>query len=458
MTSVSLRNWLGLLSLALALVACGAPNAMPQQVVVPSAQATTTATSSPTTAPTTQAPTLVPTLQSTTSATDTTTATTIPTNTATNAATTADITATTVVFDTATATITATGTAVPSPTASTLPATPTDVPPTAQSTPTPAPRVKATATTGAKPVAVVQNTGGLAQGPLLPRGSITRRPWMVMIDNHPDAYPQSGMDKAAVVFEGLAEYGISRYIATFADGWTPDAAQIGPIRSTRYYFAEWAMAFHPLYVHAGGSPDGLALVQSTNQLINFDALNQPTGSYRDNSRLAPHNLYTSSALLRQFAAKQGISGSDDANVGYLYAKPAPLAQPQATTLNYYFLDQNSAAGFVYSPAQNVYYRNVFGHADIDRITGAQLWTNNVVVMAVTGARRTNDEKARIDQNVVGSGPARIFKDGGLINATWVKNSAAGPLRFYDAAGNEIVFSSGSLWIAAIPSLDRLSIQ
>nr|MBA3947352.1 DUF3048 domain-containing protein [Herpetosiphonaceae bacterium] len=96
------------------------------------------------------------------------------------------------------------------------------------------------------------------RGPVMPRGALTRRPWMVMIDNHPDAYPQSGLDKAAMVFEGLAEYGITRYIATYAEGWTPEAQQIGPVRSTRAYFAQWAEAFHPVYVHAGGSPDGLA--------------------------------------------------------------------------------------------------------------------------------------------------------------------------------------------------------
>ncbi|GAC1355034.1 MAG: DUF3048 domain-containing protein [Herpetosiphon sp.] len=294
-------------------------------------------------------------------------------------------------------------------------------------------------------------------GPALPRGSIYRRPWMVMIDNHPDAYPQSGLDKAPVVFEGLAEYGVTRYIATFADGLSPDAYQIGPMRSTRAYFAQWAMGFHPVYVHAGGSPDGLELVQSTNQLINFEGLELPGYSYRDNNRFAPHNLYTNSKSLRQFAADRGVSAFGDPSVGFLYAKPAPLLHPRVTSLGYYFLDGSSSAGFVYSPSENVYYRNVFGHAHIDRISGAQLWTNNVVVMAVNGAQRPGDAKSRIDQYVVGSGPAMVFKDGGMINATWVKNSSAGPLRFYDADG-EIVFSSGSIWIAAIPSLDRLSIR
>ena len=100
-----------------------------------------------------------------------------------------------------------------------------------------------------------------------------------MIDNHPDAYPQTGLDHAAVVFEALAEFGVTRFMAVYAPGITPDAPQIGPIRSTRLYFAQWAMGFHALYAHAGGSPQGLELVESTDQLINLDALKKASGSY-----------------------------------------------------------------------------------------------------------------------------------------------------------------------------------
>src|SRR6266545_5705699 len=94
--------------------------------------------------------------------------------------------------------------------------------------------------------------------PGLARGALRQRPIIVMIDNHPDAYPQTGLDHAAVVFEALAEFGVTRFMAVYAPGITPDAPQIGPIRSTRLYFAQWALGFHALYVHAGGSPQGLS--------------------------------------------------------------------------------------------------------------------------------------------------------------------------------------------------------
>jgi hypothetical protein len=146
-------------------------------------------------------------------------------------------------------------------------ATPTSAPTTpAVSVPVvpSAPSATAEPTAAANPIA-----DPITGAPALARGALTQRPAMVMIDNHPDAYPQTGLDRAAVVFEALAEFGVTRFMALYAPGITPKAPQIGPVRSTRLYFAQWAMGFHALYAHAGGSPQGLALVESTDQLINL---------------------------------------------------------------------------------------------------------------------------------------------------------------------------------------------
>lgn len=75
------------------------------------------------------------------------------------------------------------------------------------------------------------------------------------------------------------------------------AQRIGPVRSTRLYFAQWALPLGALYVHGGGSPQGLALVESSQVIVNVDALFRASSNYfsRDDRRAAPHNLYTSSA-------------------------------------------------------------------------------------------------------------------------------------------------------------------
>jgi hypothetical protein len=336
--------------------------------------------------------------------------------------------------------------------------TPTAPPATATTEPTatPAPTATTAPTATSAPTATAVPVGTATNERSFTRGAITNRPWMVMIDNHPDAYPQSGMDRAAVVFEGLAEYGITRFVALYNDGDAPDIVEIGPVRSTRLYFAQWAMGFHPIYAHAGGSPDGVQLAETTDQFTNFEALNQPKYTWRDSRRGAPHNLYTNSTLLRAFAEDKAVRVFDDPTVGFLYESQPAAAQGQA--FDYFFLDPSSRAGFSYDPASNMYRRTMRGRPHIDRVTGEQLRFENVVVMQVNEALRQGDDKQRIDQEVVGTGPARMFIAGRTIDGTWRKPSAAAPLRFYDIADQEVIFNTGAIWIAAIPTFERLTVQ
>lgn len=292
------------------------------------------------------------------------------------------------------------------------------------------------------------------------RGSVAGRPYIVMIDNHPDAYPQTGMDHAAVVIEALAEYGITRFMAIYAPGITPDAARIGPVRSTRLYFAQWAMGFHALYAHAGGSPEGLALVERTNELINLDAL-IPSGKpffVRSSDRVAPHNLYTSSAELDRAAAAFGATDFNDAEQGFLFLAAEEQSQPAASqSLSYFFIYPQSPAGWIYDPATNGYLRTRNGRAARDGATGEQLWTKNVVVMEVQEQKITGDNKGRIEQQVIGAGKARLFSGGVEREVEWRKPEPAAPLRFYLTGDEEVRFNPGPIWIAAIPSMNNLTI-
>src|SRR6266540_103575 len=276
--------------------------------------------------------------------------------------------------------------------------------PSSQPAPTAAPQPSATPTPSS-----LAPTGA----PGLARGALRQRPIIVMIDNHPDAYPQSGLDHAAVVFEALAEFGVTRFMALYAPGITPDAPQIGPVRSTRLYFAQWATGFHPLYVHAGGSPQGLALVESTDQLINVDALRGDGGAYfaRSSDREAPHNLYISSADLEHAAADRGVGDFAHPEVGFLFKTDTPEAQrPASEHLTYFFIYKEDNAGWEYDPKTNGYLRLRRDNPARDAATGKQLWTKNVVVIEVVEAKIAGDEKGRIEQEVIGTGPARVFMD------------------------------------------------
>lgn len=333
---------------------------------------------------------------------------------------------------------------------------PTTVPPTA------APTAEPTAAPTAEPTAEPNPSADPITGAIgLARGSITHRPAIVMIDNHPDAYPQSGLDHAAVVFEALAEFGVTRFMAVFVPGLTPDAAKIGPVRSTRLYFAQWAMGFHALYGHAGGSPQGLELVESTNELINLDALHKGAGKYyaRAADRAAPHNLYTSSQQLARAAADFSVAEFVDPTIGFLFkTDAAENLRPQEQTLNYYFIYKEDDAGWIYDRTTNGYLRLRRGKAARDAESGEQLWTKNVVVMEVSEQRIADDPKGRIEQAVVGSGRARVFSDGIEREVTWQKDAAAGPLGFFDTDGSEVKLNAGPVWIVAVPSLDNLTVE
>ncbi|MEI7768574.1 MAG: DUF3048 domain-containing protein [Chloroflexales bacterium] len=290
---------------------------------------------------------------------------------------------------------------------------------------------------------------------------MTQRPLAVMIDNHPDAYPQSGLSGAAIVFEALAEFGITRYMAVFVPGVSPELAMIGPVRSARSYYVEWAKGLRAIYSHAGGSPEGLLLAQTAVEIINNDALRNVSGPYfrRSGERLAPHNLYTDSANITAFAASRQLETPGLSEIGFILKPETPAGQrPASQHLSYFFIYREAYVGWSYDPASNDYFYFRDSRPDIDASTGEQLHFKNLVVMEVPESPIPGDPKGRIEQQVIGEGKARIFRDGTVTEATWRKDAGFTQLRFYAADGAEVPMNPGPVWIAAIPSMDNLSVE
>lgn len=293
----------------------------------------------------------------------------------------------------------------------------------------------------------------------LVRGQVTTRPFAMMVDNHPDAYPQSGLNRASIVIEALAEYGITRYLAIFPGDITADDRVIGPVRSARDYYVQWAMGFGAFYLHAGGSPTGLALAESTPAIVNVDALRADgeANFFRVDTatRFAPHNLYTTGKILREMASNN--SKFDRTDIGYQYALPMSVEQRgPASAFSYYFEYADQPVGWTYDPVSNSYFRTRYGKPAIDEVSQAQLSTQNVVIIEVTEAAIEGDEKGRIEQKVIGSGKGVFYHDGVREEITWQKNKADAQLNFYGNDGKEVYFTAGQIWISAIPSLDNIS--
>jgi hypothetical protein len=276
----------------------------------------------------------------------------------------------------------------------------------------------------------------------------------IMIENSDDARPQSGMSQAGVVFEALAEGGISRFLVLYQEG-QPNS--IGPIRSARPYFVDWALPFDATYVHVGGSPDGLAEIQANN-VKNVDEFYYGSDFTRITSRYAPHNVYTSMPTLLSLEATLGFNVSTFTSFPRKVDLPAKL--PTASTINFTLSSADFAVNYIYQKANNSYLRSEGGAPMIDANTNAQLDPKVVIAIVVPWTNGILDASGAyyVDYSNIGSGTCYVFQDGTVTTGTWAKPSTSSQITFSDATGNPIKLNAGQTWITAVSSASAVSYQ
>jgi len=287
----------------------------------------------------------------------------------------------------------------------------------------------------------------------------TKRPVMaVMIENSPEARPQSGLQQAGVVFEAVAEGGITRFVALYQEA---DLELIGPVRSARPYYVEWAVAFDPAIVHVGGSDEALAMLSTGNYGFNIDEfiLNDPI--WRATDRWAPHNAYTSTARLLSFMTDRGKTSSTFTSWprwdGARVTPPEPAAEGEDPAV-----DNNTYANTIIMPVStgmflvsydydantNTYVRYQGGEAHLDREMG-RIAPDTVIAMMVSMWLSWDGLHNEI--TTTGTGTAYIFQNGVMVQATWSKSSAHDQIKFTDNNGKEIKLNRGQTWITAVPN-------
>ena len=122
-------------------------------------------------------------------------------------------------------------------------------------------------------------------------------PFMVIIENSENARPQSGLASADILYETLAEGGITRFFALYQQEYPKI---IGPVRSIRPYFIDIAKEYNVPFIHCGGSEEALNEISSDSSLMSLNEIQQGSYFWRDNLRVAPHNLYTSSNNILEY--------------------------------------------------------------------------------------------------------------------------------------------------------------
>lgn len=298
------------------------------------------------------------------------------------------------------------------------------------------------------------------------------------------ARPQTSLNEAGVVFEAIAERGVTRFAAIFQN---PTGSIIGPIRSIRLYFLEWDTPFDCTIVHAGGSDDAIAAIRAGGYK---DLTENYTYMYRGNYNYHLwNNLFTNANLLTKNSSDFGRTISnpkgftrltpEDAhknrvdstiveklNITKATVNNTAKMTPKATNIelsfnnNYYFnvkyqynANSNSYNRFYSDGNPHTVY--VCPNADLynkdpqDRCEQTGLSPNVVVVIYVKESIAWDNYHENI--TTTGTGKAVIFQNGIAITGTWSKPSVAEQIKFYDDSGAEVALVPGQTWVEAIPS-------
>lgn len=299
-----------------------------------------------------------------------------------------------------------------------------------------------------------------------------RRPLGVMIENHVEARPQSGIPSADIVYEAVAEGGITRFLAIF---YCKDAQYVGPVRSARVYFVDLLAGYgaYPLYAHVGGAntdgpADALSKIGKLKWNL-YNDLNQfavPFPYYwRDYERLpgriTEHTVYSTTQKLWTYAKeKRKLTDVDedghkwDENfVAWKVKKADPSRSPSASKISFDFWDNKTEYTVVwdYVTDTNRYARSNGGQPHTDKNTGKQISAPNVVIVFVQESSANDGYPGgHMLYKLIGSGMGIIFQDGKAVPMKWEKADAFSLLQFTDEGGDEIAFNPGQVFVEIVP--------
>lgn len=279
-------------------------------------------------------------------------------------------------------------------------------------------------------------------------------PLAVMIGNSPSAMPHSGLDRADLVYEAFVEGTITRFMAVY---WRQEAPFIEPVRSARTPFVIWVSEIDALYAYAGGAEtdneaDAVGQIAEWG-IRGLSAFGSGAeGAYhRDSSRYAPYNLVLDTQKVRGIAATLGQKGPPRVEPWLFKDDRAGTASlPAAAGIEVNFSPRRVAwqlAQWHWDPVTNTYLRFQAGGPHIDGQSKEQLRFKNIVVMQTTW--EVVDASAHVLLGQVGEGPATVFLDGKAIEGKWKKAARTARTRFYDAAGGEIAFNRGPIFIEVV---------
>lgn len=273
----------------------------------------------------------------------------------------------------------------------------------------------------------------------------------IMIENSTLARPQAGLQDAGVVYEAIAEAGITRFLALYQEA---RPGYIGPVRSLRPYYIDFAAPYQASIAHVGGSPDALAIVRS-GPYRDLDQFFNAGTYFRVPSRDAPHNVYTTFDLLDNLNQAKGYTSSTF--TPWPRKADKKLENPSVRTIDISISSPDYYAHYGYDPATNSYARSEGGSPHMEQVNSSdssgsvQIKPKVVIALVMPQSQGALDASGAYYTNYADSGTGQmfLFEDGGWTPGTWDKTSTTDMLKFTDNNGKPVKLDAGQTWITIV---------
>lgn len=277
---------------------------------------------------------------------------------------------------------------------------------------------------------------------------IAKRPISVKIENSNPARPQKGINSADVVYETIAEGGITRFNCIFQSN---IPSELGPCRSARLSDIYIVPQYNTMLFFSGANSQVIGRIKQTG--IDNMSQNKAASLYhRVSFKSAPHNLYLSTKNYKKVAEKHGYSLTTD-NRSLAFDTAASQETSSAATKIKIPFSYYAKIEWNFDADSNTYKRTNTGKTHKDAATGEQVTAKNIVVMWAKYTEQNKRDHAgsvTYDITLAGEGKAAVFKNGARIDGTW-KAEKNQPPRFYDENGKEIKLNPGNTWFEVPPT-------
>lgn len=292
-----------------------------------------------------------------------------------------------------------------------------------------------------------------------------KRPVAVMLNNIKVANPQSGISDVQILYEALAEGGITRFLGLFDLSVMNSKTEqrIGSVRSARHYFVSIADEYNAIFLHYGQTPYAIKKINA----LGIDTINGMGGAgeaafYRDKTIKAPHNAFTTkNGILDAIKAyKYKTDYSDDFEGHFKFYDTDTTLDSQETVETVKLGFTNSYIPFFeFKENEQLYYRSQFGGPHIDANNQQQLSFKNIIVQFVKEWDIDKNGYQTMDLEDA-SGTGFYITNGKKVDITWKKNEATKKMRYYDLNGSELVINTGKTYIALFPKnrASKISIE